>query len=110
VVTTGDGMLAVFDGAERAVRGAAAMTRALDEIGLPIRVGVHTGEIEYVPGTLRGVTVHVAARITALAGPGEVLVSDTTRGLIESSELTFTNRGVHTLKGVARERTLYAAG
>lgn len=108
VVTTGDGMLALFDGAERAVRGAAAMVGAVEEIDLRIRAGVHTGEVEYVPGNVRGVAVHVASRIMALAGPGEVLVSDTTRGLIESRELGLIDRGRHALKGVSGERTIYA--
>lgn len=110
VATTGDGMLALFDGAERAVRGASAMTRAVEEIDLRIRAGVHTGEVEYIPGNVRGVAVHVAARIMALAGPGDVFVSDTTRGLIESRELTLVDRGLHALKGVSDERTIFAVG
>ncbi|KRT63398.1 MAG: hypothetical protein XU10_C0011G0009 [Chloroflexi bacterium CSP1-4] len=108
VKTTGDGMLALFDGAERAVRGANAMVRAVEEIDLRIRAGVHTGEVEYVPGNVRGVAVHVASRIMALAGSGEVLVSDTTRGLIESREITLIDRGRHALKGVTDERTIFA--
>jgi class 3 adenylate cyclase len=110
VKTTGDGMLALFDGAERAVRGAIAMVRAVAEIDLRIRVGVHTGEVEYVPGNVRGVAVHVASRIMDLAVPGEVLASDTTRGLIESHDLDFVDRGRHTLKGVSQERTIFSVG
>ena len=108
VKTTGDGMLALFDGAERAVRGANAMVRAVEEIDLRIRAGVHTGEGGDVPGNVRGVAVHVASRIMALAGSGEVLVSDTTRGLIESREITLIDRGRHALKGVTDERTIFA--
>lgn len=108
MATTGDGLLAIFDGAERAVRGASVMARLTDETELRIRAGVHTGEVEIVPGNVRGVAVHVTARIAALAAPGEVLVSDTTRGLVDSPELTFGERGRHELKGVSGPRTLFA--
>ena len=101
VATTGDGMLATFDGAERAVLAARALSPALATLDIEIRAGVHTGEVEVVPGNVRGVAVHVAARIMAMAGPNEVLVSDTTRGLIEGGELTFASRGPVRLKGLA---------
>lgn len=107
VATTGDGFLALFDGAERALRAALGMAAACDDIGVPIRVGIHTGEVEVVPGNIRGVTVHVAARVMALAGPGEVLVSSTTRDLVESRELAFDDRGTHELKGVTGARPLF---
>jgi class 3 adenylate cyclase len=109
VVTTGDGLLAIFDGAERAVRAGTAMAQAFNERDLPIRVGVHTGEVEIVPGNVRGGAVHVAARIMALAGAGEVLVSGTTRDLVDGRELDFEDRGVHELKGVTGRRSVYAA-
>lgn len=108
IATTGDGVLAIFDGAERAVRGAASLGRAVRETGIEIRAGVHTGEIELVPGNVLGLPVHVAARIMALAGPGEVLVSGTTRGLIETDDLAFVDRGRHRLKGVAEPRSVFA--
>jgi class 3 adenylate cyclase len=108
VRTTGDGVLAIFDGAERAVRAAAAIGSALHDLDLTIRAGVHTGEIEIVPGNVSGVAIHIAARLLALAQPGEVLVSGTTRDLIESRELTFTDRGRHELKGVIGARSVFA--
>src|SRR6478672_8655880 len=85
VKTTGDGLLAVFDGPSRAVGCAAAMTRAAHQMGLAIRVGVHTGEVEFVGGDVRGIAVHTAQRVMSLAGPDEVLMSSTTGGLLEGS-------------------------
>ncbi|MGH2474753.1 MAG: adenylate/guanylate cyclase domain-containing protein, partial [Candidatus Limnocylindrales bacterium] len=83
VTTTGDGFLAVFDSATRAVRCAAAMTRSARDSGVSIRAGIHTGEIEFVGSNVRGVAVHTAARVMALAGPNEVAVSSTTKDLLE---------------------------
>jgi len=108
VDTAGDGMLAMFDGAERAVRWAASAAHAVAPLGLAIRAGVHTGEVEVVPAKVRGISVHIAARIMALAGPGQVLVSGTTRSLIESGELTFLDHGTHELKGVTGARAVFA--
>ena len=108
VGTTGDGFLALFDGAARAVECAASMTRAVRGIGLQIRAGVHTGEVELVRDGARGVAVHTAARIVALAGPDEVLVSSTTVDLVAGTDLTFTSRGRHTLKGLPGEREVFA--
>lgn len=108
VATTGDGMLALFDGAERAVRAAAAMHAAVAGLDLRIRVAVHTGEVELVPNNVRGVTVHVAARILSLADGGEVLVSGTTRELLSDDTLAFVDRGEHSLKGIAGRRRIYA--
>jgi class 3 adenylate cyclase len=107
VKTTGDGVLALFDGSERAVRAAAAICLAAKSLGLTIRAGVHTGEVEIVPGDVRGLAVHVAARVMALAGPGEVYVSGTTRDLVADSGLTFVDAGTHELKGVSGARQLY---
>ncbi len=107
IKTTGDGVLALFDGSERAVRAAAAMSVAATSIGLAIRAGVHTGEVELTAGDVRGLAVHVAARVMAQAGPGEVYVSATTRELVADSGLTFVDAGMHELKGVSGARQLY---
>lgn len=106
--TTGDGFLAIFDGAARAVQAAADMQAACRSIGLDIRVAVHTGEVEMVPGNIRGLAVHETARILGLAAGPEVLVSSATHGLIEGSGFEFEDRGRHRLKGVPGERTVYA--
>jgi class 3 adenylate cyclase len=108
VTTTGDGFLAIFDSPARAVRCAAAMGPAVDDLGLRVRAGAHTGEVGIVAGSPRGLAVHAAARIAALAGPGEVLVSATTRDLLEGSDLEFEDRGLHELKGIAGARRVFA--
>ncbi len=110
VKTTGDGFLAVFDSPTRAVQGAAAMTRSTRAIGIQIRVGVHTGEIELVGDDVRGIAVHTAARVLALAGPGEVLVSSTTRGLLEGSDVVLEDAGEHEMKGLTGMRRVYRLG
>lgn len=107
VKTTGDGVLARFDGAERAVRGAAAIREAAHSLGLVIRVGVHTGEIEEVAGDVRGLAVHTAARIMGAAGPGEILISATVMDVLDGAGLTFEDGGVHELKGLHGTRQLY---
>jgi class 3 adenylate cyclase len=104
VATTGDGFLAVFDGATRAVRCGLAMTRSARDVGLPIRVGVHTGEVEFVGSNVRGVAVHTAARVMSLAGPDEVFVSATTGDLLEGSGVTLEDAGSHELKGLTGRR------
>ena len=109
IETAGDSFLAIFDGAARAVRSAAAIVAATAAIDVPIRAGVHTGEVELVDGHLRGVAVHAAARVMALAGPGEVLVSGTTRDLAEGSGLAFESRGRHQLRGFSGDREIFAA-
>jgi class 3 adenylate cyclase len=108
VSTTGDGFLAIFDGAERAVRAAATMVRSGDTLGLKIRAGVHSGEVEDVGSDIRGLAVHAAARICALAAPGEVLASSTTVELLAGSSLHFESRGRHALKGLSGDRELLA--
>ncbi len=105
---TGDGMLALFDSAERAVRCAAAASAAAATLGLAIRAGVHTGEVERVPGDIRGVAVHAAARVMSLAGAGEVLVSGTTHDLLAGSGLEFEDRGLVELKGLTGPRAIFA--
>jgi len=105
---TGDGIMAVFDGPARAVECAAAMARRVREAGLEIRAGLHTGEIELVPGDAHGMAVHMTARIMALAGPGEVLVSGVTHDLLTGSGHTFESRGRHELKGIEGAREVFA--
>jgi class 3 adenylate cyclase len=105
---TGDGLIALFDGAERAIRCAAAISEAAAKLGLGIRCGVHTGEVELIPDNVRGVTVHVVSRVTALAKAGEVLVSGTTHELVADSSLSFEDRGSHELKGVTGARQVWA--
>ena len=107
VATTGDGFLAVFDGATRAVRCGLAMARSAREIDVPIRVGVHTGEVEFVGGNVRGVAVHTAARVMALAGPDEVIVSATTAGLLEGSGVMLDDAGSHEMKGLTGPRQVF---
>jgi class 3 adenylate cyclase len=106
--TTGDGFLAIFDGAARAVLAAAEMAEKVRDLGFEIRAAVHTGEVEIVPGNIRGLAVHEAARILALANSSEVLVSSTTRELASGPDLTYEDRGVHKLKGVPTERHVFA--
>ena len=105
--TLGDGFLALFDGAAKAVRAAAAMQPAVADLDICIRVGLHTGEVAVVGGQARGVAVHAAARVAALAGPGEVLVSGTTHDLLDGSGLSFESRGVHELKGLSGARPIF---
>jgi class 3 adenylate cyclase len=105
---TGDGFLALFDGAAKAVRAGSLMDPAVADLGLRVRVGLHTSEVEIAGGQPRGVGVHVAARIAALAGPGEVLVSGTTRDLLDGSGLEFEPRGEHELKGITGPRPVFA--
>lgn len=109
VNTTGDGLLATFDGPARAVRCATAIVEALRPLGLEIRAGCHTGEIELEGEHVRGIAVHIGARVGALAAPGEVLVSGTVRDLVAGSGLIFTEAGEHELKGVPDLWHLYRA-
>ena len=110
VKTTGDGVLAIFDGPGRAIRCAAALREQLRQAGLDIRAGVHTGEVEFRGDDVGGIAVHIGARIMGAAGPGEVLVSRTVRDLVAGSEITLEDRGSHVLKGVGDEWPLYAVG
>jgi class 3 adenylate cyclase len=109
VKTTGDGVLAVFDGPARAVRCAQSVADAVGALGLEIRAGVHTGEIEMRGEDVGGLSVHIGARVAALAAPGEVLVSRTVVDLVVGSGISFTSRGVHELKGVPGSWELYRA-
>ena len=105
--TAGDGFLATFDGPARAVRCARAITEAVRELGIQIRAGVHTGEVEVDGDAVRGIAVHIGARVAALAGPSEVLVSSTVKDLVAGSGLAFEDAGEHELKGVPDRWHLY---
>ena len=108
VSTTGDGVVATFDGPGRAIRCAHSIGRALRPAGIQIRAGLHTGEIELREGDdIGGIAVHIAARVMAEAGPGEVVCSRTVKDLVAGSEFTFTDRGVCALKGVPDQWQLH---
>jgi class 3 adenylate cyclase len=109
VVTTGDGFFAAFDRPLAAVRCALAMVEAMGSLGLQIRAGVHTGEVEVRGADLGGLAVHIAARIAALAGDGEVLVSSTVKDLLVGADIGFDDRQDHQLKGVPGTWRLFAA-
>jgi pimeloyl-ACP methyl ester carboxylesterase len=108
VKTTGDGFLATFDGPARAIRCARAIGAATREIGLEVRTGIHTGEVELIGEDVGGIAVNIGARIGALAGPNEVLVSSTVRELVVGSGLEFAERGNHALKGAPGEWRLFS--
>jgi class 3 adenylate cyclase len=110
VKTTGDGILATFDGPARSVRCARAISDGVRALGLELRAGVHTGEVELRGDDIAGIGVNIAARIEALAEPGEVLVSRTVTELVAGSGLQFDDRGEHDLKGVPGRWQLFAAG
>ncbi|MDQ2854175.1 MAG: adenylate/guanylate cyclase domain-containing protein [Chloroflexota bacterium] len=105
--TAGDGFLARFDGPARAIRCALAAASAVRPFGLEIRAGIHTGEVQLVGPAIRGLAVHIGARIAALAGAGEVLVSRTVKDLVAGSGLLFRDAGTHTLKGVPDQWQLF---
>ncbi len=107
--TAGDGLFATFDGPARAIRCACATREAVSPLGIAIRSGLHTGECEVLGEKVSGIAVHLGARVVAMAGPGEVLVSSTVKDLVAGSGLRFTDRGLHSLKGVPGEWRLYAA-
>jgi class 3 adenylate cyclase len=100
VKTTGDGILATFDGPGRGIRCAAALRDELRGIGLQIRVGLHTGEVEQRDSDVGGIAVHIAARVMSVAGPGEILTSRTVRDLVVGSDIALSDCGVHPLKGI----------
>jgi class 3 adenylate cyclase len=108
VKTTGDGFLASFDGPARAIRAASATRAELRELGLEVRVGLHTGEVELVGDDIGGIAVHIAARVMAHAGAGEVLCSRTVKDLVAGAGFAFADRGTHQLKGVLDSWQLYA--
>jgi len=108
--TAGDGMFAMFDGPARAVRCASSIRDAVRPLGLEVRVGLHTGEVEMMGDNAGGIAVHIGARVAAHAGAGEVLVSSTVKDLVAGSGLRFEDRGTQVLKGVPGEWRLFAVG
>jgi class 3 adenylate cyclase len=104
----GDGFLATFDGPARAVRCATAIATTVLPLGLMVRSGLHTGEIELARDDIGGIAVHTAARVVAMAAPGETLVSSTVRDLVAGSGLRFEHRGLHALRGLPEEVNLYS--
>jgi class 3 adenylate cyclase len=104
----GDGFLATFDGPARAVRCAAAISDVVQPLGITVRSGLHTGEIELTPGDVTGIAVHIAARVAAEAEAGETVVSSTVRDLVAGSGLRFQDRGIRALKGLPEEVHLYS--
>ena len=101
-------MLATFDGPARAVRCAQAICGAVRSLGIEVRAGLHTGEIELRGDDIGGIAVHIGQRVSALAGPGEVLVSSTVKDLVAGSGITFADRGSHVLKGVPDEWRVFS--
>jgi class 3 adenylate cyclase len=108
VDTAGDGFLATFDGPARAISCAQAIGEAVHELGIDIRAGLHTGECEIADGGVRGIAVHIGARVAALAGPGEIFASSTVADLVAGSGIAFTEHGTHQLKGVPGEWRIFA--
>jgi class 3 adenylate cyclase len=108
VRVVGDSFLATFDGPARGIRCASAIREALGTLGIDVRAGLHTGEIELAPSGVEGIAVHIGARIAALAGAGEILVSGTVKDLVVGSGVDFDGRGAHTLKGVPGEWSVFA--
>lgn len=108
--TAGDGFLATFDGPARAIRCAEAVRGGARGLGIEIRAGLHTGEVEVAGEKVRGIAVHTGARVAGMAAPGEVLVSSTVKDLVAGSGIVFEDRGSHPLKGVPGEWGLYAVG
>ena len=107
---TGDGFLATFDGPARAVRCARAISDAVRQLGIEIRAGLHTGECELIGDDVGGIAVHIGARVSALAGPNEVLVSSTVKDLVVGSGIEFEDRGTHALKGLPDAWRIFRVG
>jgi class 3 adenylate cyclase len=110
VKTLGDGLLATFDGPARAIRCGAAIAETARSLDLNIRIGLHCGEVEVMDEDVGGIAVHIAARVGALADPGEVLVTSTVKDLVAGSGIPFVDRGEQELKGIPDEWRLFAAG
>ena len=108
VKTTGDGFLATFGSAAGAIRSAVAMRDIVRSLGVELRIGIHTGEVDVLPNDVGGVAVHAAARIMALGRASEIVVSSVTRGLVEGSDLRFEERGHHQVKGLERPIEVFA--
>jgi class 3 adenylate cyclase len=108
IKSTGDGVLATFDGPARGVRAAQEFSAAVHPLGLRIRAGLHAGEVELAPDDIAGIAVHIGSRVAALAGADEILVTSTVKELVVGSGLAFLDRGLHGLKGVPDRWRLYA--
>jgi class 3 adenylate cyclase/esterase/lipase len=108
VKTTGDGFLATFDGPGRAIQCSLALIASLRSLGIEIRAGLHTGEVEFGDNDVRGIAVHVAARVAALAEPNECLVTRTVKDLVAGADVSFLERGKRDLKGIAEATDLFA--
>jgi class 3 adenylate cyclase len=108
IKTMGDGFLLTFDGPARAIRCARSIVRGIQPLGIEMRAGLHTGELTMLGDDVSGIAVTIGARVMAVAGPGEVLVSSTVKDLVAGSGLTFEDRGRHALKGVPGQWRLYA--
>lgn len=106
--STGDGVLATFDGPGRAIRGAAAFQSELAKVDVQIRTGIHTGEVGLRSEGIDGIAVHLAARIMAAADSGEILVSNTVKDLVIGSDIGFEDRGSHSLKGFEGQWQLFS--
>jgi len=109
VRTMGDGFLATFDGPARSIRCALAINEGVEALGLQVRAGLHTGEVEMADDDLSGIAVHIAARVATMAKPGQVLVSNTVRDLVAGSNIRFHDEGSHSLKGLTESVRLFAA-
>ena len=109
VNSAGDGFFATFDGPARAIRCAMSIGNEVRELGIEIRAGLHTGEIELSDEVVGGIAVHIGARVAATAEPGEILVSNTVKDLVAGSGIRFLDRGKHALKGVPGDWHLFAA-
>jgi class 3 adenylate cyclase len=107
--TAGDGIMSSFDGPGRAIRCALAIAAAVRALGLEVRAGLHTGEVELMGDNIGGIAVHIASRVQAEAAAGEVMVSSTTRDLVAGSGIAFETRGVRELKGVPGEWSVFVA-
>ncbi len=108
IKTTGDGVLATFDGPARGVSCARVIADEIRSLGLEVRAGLHTGECEIIGDDVGGIAVHIGARVAALAGAGEILVSGTVKDLVVGSSLRFRDRGLQSLKGVPGEWRIFA--
>ena len=108
IKSTGDGVLATFDGPARAIRCGLAMHEAIASLGLALKIGVHSGEIELMRDDIGSIAVHVAARVAALAGAGEVVATSTVKDLVSGSGLCFSHLGNQSLKGVPGEWSIFA--
>ena len=109
VRTMGDGFLATFDGPARSIRCALAINEGVEALGLQVRAGLHTGEVEIADDDLSGIAVHIASRVATMAKPGQVLVSNTVRDLVAGSNIRFHDEGSHSLKGLTESVRLFAA-